>query len=279
VGGFAGECDGELLGRWMQVGALTPFFRNHTALGSPRQEPWAFGEPWESICRRWIELRYELLPYLYTAAWQATQTGLPLMRPLALEFPADRRTYSLDDEFMAGDALLAAPVGRAGQIRRPVYLPAGPWYDFWTGERLEGDVQAETPLETMPLYVRAGAVLPMGPVIQHSDEWPPGLLILHVYAGDGESLLYEDDGHSLDYQAGAFRLTRFACRTEAGRLSVERRVEGGFDPGYGRFRIVVHGLEGERRATLDGRRAEAGYDAEKHTLELDVGDWTRLDFA
>ncbi len=118
IGGFAGDCDGELLARWTQLGALTPFFRNHAAAGTVPQEPWVFGEPYESICRRWIELRYELLPYIYTAAWQAAQTGLPMMRPLALAFPADRRTYSLDDQFLFGDALLAAPVGYPGQTRR-----------------------------------------------------------------------------------------------------------------------------------------------------------------
>ena len=169
MGGFAGNCDGELLARWTQVGALTPFFRNHSALGTAQQEPWAFGEPYESICRRWIELRYELLPYLYTAAWQAAQSGLPMMRPLALAFPEDVRTYSLDDQFLLG----RRTAGRAGgparrSARGGVYLPGGPWYDFWTGEQPSGEVEADAPLERMPLYVRAGSVLPMGPVMQHT---------------------------------------------------------------------------------------------------------------
>jgi alpha-glucosidase len=278
VGGFAGACDGELLARWTQVGALTPFFRNHAALDTPRHEPWAFGEPFESICRRWIELRYELLPYLYTAAWQAAQAGVPMMRPLAFEFPADRRTYSLADEFMAGDALLAAPVGHRGQVRRPVYLPGGTWYDFWTGQACRGDVQAEAPLERMPLYVRAGSVLPMGPAMQHSGEWPPEFLELHIYAGDGESVLYEDDGHSLAYQSGEFRLTRFTCRTEGGRTRAERRVEGPFDPGYRHFAVTVHGLGAEPLTVrLDGRTAEASYDAARGSLRLRAGDWRQLE--
>jgi alpha-glucosidase len=278
VGGFAGDCTGELLARWTQVGALTPFFRNHTAIGTAQQEPWAFGEPYESVCRRWIEFRYELLPYLYTAAWQSAETGLPMMRPLALAFPDDLRTYSLDDQFLLGDALLAAPVGHAGQTRRRVYLPGGPWYDFWSGERLRGEVDAEAPLERMPLYVRAGSVLTMGPVIQHTGQWPPEALHLHVYPGDGESWLYEDDGLSLNYQGGEFRLTRFVCQTEAGAsLRVRREVTGPFHPGYTRFEIHVHGLQAAPQAVnVDGQQIEPIFDPEQGTVRLDLGGWTDL---
>lgn len=278
TGGFAGDCDGELLARWTQVGALTPFFRNHSALGTARQEPWAFGEPYESICRRWIELRYRLLPTIYTAAWQATQTGLPIMRPLALAFPDDACTYSLDDQFLLGDALLAAPIGRPGQRMRRVYLPGGPWYDFWTGERLSGEVQADAPLERMPLYVRAGSVLPLGPVMQSTDEWPPGVLQLHVYPGDGEGWLYEDDGHSLDYRRGEFRVTRFVCRSDGEGLTVRREVEGPFVPGYEQFEIHVHGLEAAPRQVLvDGRQAAATFDIGTRAAQLTVGLWERLE--
>ena len=281
VGGFAGDCDGELLVRWTQVGALTPFFRNHSAIGTACQEPWAFGEPYASICRRWIELRYELLPYVYTAAWQAARTGLPMMRPLSLAYPDDRRTYSLDDQFLLGDALLAAPVGRPGQVSRRVYLPGGAWYDFWTGARCWGEVEAAAPLELMPLYVRAGTVLPRGPVLQHTGQWPPPALRLHIYPGDGQSWLYEDDGLSQDYHRGELRLTRFVVEMAgAGGLAVRREVEGPFDPGYGRFEICVHGLDGPPRAVrLDGRRVDVAFDAGARTACLAAGDWTRLELA
>jgi alpha-glucosidase len=278
IGGFAGDCDGELLVRWTQVGALTPFFRNHSAIGSRRQEPWAFGEPYESICRRWIELRYELLPYLYTAFWQAAQTGLPVMRPLSLAYPQDIRTYSLDDQYLFGDALLAAPVGQPGQRARQVYLPGGAWYDFWTGERLNGKVAAGAPLARMPLYVRSGTVLPMGPVMQHTGEWPPEALKLHIYPGEGESWLYEDDGQSLAYRNGEFQLTRFICETNGHRLAVRREVEGPYDPGYGQFDIVVHGLEAAPRQVLvDGNAEEVAYDDETGTLWLATGPWAELE--
>jgi alpha-glucosidase len=279
TGGFASDCDGELLARWTQVGALTPFFRNHSALGTVNQEPWVFGEPYDSICRRWIELRYELLPYIYTAAWQAARSGLPMMRPLALAFPGDERTYDLDDQFLFGDALLAAPVGQPGQRTRGVHLPGGPWYDFCSGERLSGEVEADAPLDRMPLYVRAGTVLPLGPVIQHSDEWPPEALHLHIYPGEGESWFYEDDGHSLDYQAGAFRLTRFVCEPtgEGEGLVVRREVEGDFDPGYERFEVYIHGLEAPPREVLvDDQQVDVTVDTETGIARLSVGPWACL---
>ena len=281
TGGFSGKCSGELLARWTQVGALTPFFRNHSALGTCRQEPWAFGEPYESICRRWIELRYELLPYIYTAAWQAAQTGLPMMRPLALAFPEDPRTYSLDDQFLLGDTLLAAPVGHPGQTSRPVYLPGGLWYDFWTGKRVSGGITADAPLERMPLYVGAGSVLPLGPVLQHSGEWPPEVLHLHVYPGDGESWLYEDDGHSLAYRSGGFQVTHFQCETSAdGSLTVRRQVEGSFDPGYDRFEIHVHGQEAApRRVLLNGQAIDVPFEANTRTVHLSAKHWTWLELA
>ena len=201
-----------------------------------------------------------------------------MMRPLALTFPDDRRTYDLDDQFLLGDALLAAPVGHAGQTRRRVYLPGGEWYDFWSGERLRGEIEGEAPLERMPLYVRAGSVLPMGPVLQHTGEWPPEALRLHVYPGDGESWLYEDDGLSLDYQAGDFQLTRFVCRAGAGtHLQIHREVRGPFDPGYARFELYIHGLQAPPQAVdVDGQQIEPIFDSEARTARLDLGHWTDL---
>lgn len=201
-----------------------------------------------------------------------------MMRPLALSFPDDLRTYGLDDQFLLGDALLAAPVAQAGQTRRQVYLPGGPWYDFWSGEALHGQIEADAPLERMPLYVRAGSVLPLGPVIQHTGEWPPEALRLHIYAGDGESWLYEDDGLSLNYQAGEYRRTRFLCQATTGAgLRVRREVAGPFDPGYARFEIYVHGLQAAPQAVdVDGQQIEPIFAPEARTTRLELGDWTDL---
>ena len=203
-GGFAGDCTPELLTRWLQLGVFTPFLRNHAALGTADQEPWVHGEPYESINRRFIELRYHLLPYLYTAFWQCAQSGAPMLRPLFWQWPDDERAYTLDDEFTFGDALLVAPVGEEGATSRSVYLPAGDWYDWWTGERCLGrrTIPVAAPLDRLPLFARAGSIVPGWPVMQYTGERPVDVLTLHVFPGDGESMLYEDDGATLAYQHG-----------------------------------------------------------------------------
>ncbi len=257
TGGFGGTPDAELLTRWIQLGAFMPFFRNHTALATGSQEPWVHGEPYEGINRRFIELRYHLLPYIYTAFWQCSQTGTPVMRPLFLHRQDDARTWTLDDEFLLGDAMLIAPVGEAGAKGRPVYLPEGTWYDWWTGQSFTGPqtVWVDAPLDRMPIFVRAGSVIAAWPVMQHVGEQPVDVLTLHVFPGDGESLLYEDDGQSLAYRAGEYRLTRFAMRMADDGLIIERSAEGNFTPSYRQVEIAVHGVVGEGQPSIqaDGR--------------------------
>jgi alpha-glucosidase len=303
IGGFSGHCDGELLARWTQVGAFLPFFRNHSAISSRRQEPYAFGEPYESICRRYIELRYRLLPYIYTAFWQAAEGGLPVARPLALAFPADRRVASLDDEYLFGDALLVAPVLSPAGAGRGVYLPRADWYDFWTGEVHQGpnDVPAHAPLDVLPLYARGGRVIPMGPVMQYADELAPEILDLHIFPGNGTSWLYEDDGHSTAYADGVRRVTTFQVQTDERKLVLERTTQGAFDPGYEGYSILLRSDPGqsqegtpERRTrggarggslsaeavtvTVDGvRQAPATVDAEWNALRLAVGRFDRVE--
>ncbi|HEX6289430.1 MAG TPA: TIM-barrel domain-containing protein, partial [Herpetosiphonaceae bacterium] len=206
IGGFFGNATGELFARWMQLGVLYPFMRGHSELGTKRHEPWVFGERVEQICREYIELRYRLLPYIYALFWEAATTGAPILRPLLYHFPNDPRTYDLHDQVVLGPSLLAAPIYRPGVEYRAVYLPAGTWYDWWSGERYEGptDILAHAPLERMPLYVRAGAVIPLGPVMQHTGERPLDELTVRVWPGSGEWTLYEDDGQSFDHQQGVW---------------------------------------------------------------------------
>jgi alpha-glucosidase len=304
IGGFSGDCDGELLTRWTQVGAFLPFFRNHSAISSGRQEPYAFGEPYESVCRRYIELRYRLLPYTYTAFWQAAESGLPVARPLALAFPADRRVASIDDEYLYGDALLVAPVLSPGGVGRGVYLPRAGWYDFWTGQPYQGpnDVPAHAPLDLLPLYARAGSVIPMGPVLQSTNEIVPGTFDLHLFPGSGMSQLYEDDGHSEAYQDGTRRVTTFTMDTGKNRMALVRSTTGSFDPGYSGYDILLRGQSGrsaERTpddrthgrpsgnanlppgavsVTVDGfRQVAASVDAEWNALRLAVGLFDRVE--
>jgi alpha-glucosidase len=212
VGGFAGATNAELLTRWYEVAFLAPFFRNHAEMGAPDHEPWRFGTYYEDIIRKYLKLRYRLLPFLYTGLEEAHRTGVPLFRPLVLNFQDDPNTYNLDDEFMVGDDLLAAPILKPSTTRRAVYLPKGTWFDFWTRERYKGGamIQVEAPLEVVPLFVRGGAVLPLGPEMNWVGEKPLSPLTFEIFPderGQAAASLYEDDGSSPAHADGVFRRT------------------------------------------------------------------------
>ena len=263
TGGFEGDCSGELLARWNQLSLFTPLFRNHTALLTADQEPWAFGEPYTRINRQSIELRYRFLPAIYTAFWQCTQTGLPMMRPLFMDWQADERCATLEDQFLFGDYLLAAPVLTPATHERPVYLPAGEWYDWWTDERYIGpaDVVASAPLDRLPLYVRAGAVIPMGEVMQFVGERAEERRQLHVYAGNGTSHLYEDAGDGWEHIAGHYRHSVFRSVWDEGVLILKRTASGHYAPAYRAFEVVLHGLgAAPTRVLVDGNPARVEWD-------------------
>lgn len=284
VGGFEGGAQGELLVRWTQMGTFLPFFRNHTALLNPSQEPWAFGEPYLSCSRSAIELRYRLLPYLYTAVWQCAQTGLPIVRPLVMACPEDPQVGALDDEFLCGDALLVAPVCEAGATARKVYLPMGEWFDFWTDERLSGPntVSVSAPPERIPFFVRAGAVVPHWPLMQYTGERPVDVLTLHVYVGEYQSWLYEDDGHSLAYRRGEWRVTRFECQRQGQHgLIVRRQVEGPYRPAYTRCEWIIHGLsQAPQRVLANGQAVvNAAWDEGARVLRFETAPADRIDVA
>jgi alpha-glucosidase len=197
-GGFFGDSNGELLARWTEAAIFQPFLRNHSQMGTARQEPWAFGAPWEGLIGEMLRLRMRLLPYLYGLFEEAHRTGAPIMRALLFEHPADEATYSADDEFMLGDALLVAPITRPGIEHRHVYLPAGTWAQWWTGELVTGPahVLAHAPLGRPALYARANAAIPLWPERMHTGE-PVDRLTLRVHAAPGEVVtrsLYEDAG-------------------------------------------------------------------------------------
>ena len=278
VGGFVGEPTGELLARWTQLGALTPLFRNHSAIDTPRQEPWLFGDEVERVCREAIELRYRLLPYLYTVLHEAATDGLPIMRPLAFVHPDDetvRRTSPL--AFYLGPDVLAQPVVEEGQREREVYLPpaAGGWYDLGTGEAFEGrqSVWIETPLDRIPLYVRGGAVLPLGPVRQHSGE-PVERLELHVYPAPGEhtSRLFEDAGDGHGWEHGDAWDGRLTLRDDGATLALAVDVEGSYAPEWSGWDVVVHGLNAAPAAVeTDSGAVEVAWDGSAARFALDVG--------
>ncbi len=286
VGGFNGAADGELFTRWIQMAAFLPFFRAHTIAGTPDQEPWSYGEPYLSIVRRFIQLRYELLPYLYTAVWQMTTRGWPVVRPLWWD-SADDALLTVDDAFLCGDALLVAPVGEPGATARPVPLPSGAWYDFWTNALQSvssvQSVDTFVSLETLPLFVRAGSVLPMGEFGPSVEQRLQKFLRLSVYplAGPGEAVseLYEDAGEGFGYRQGDYRLNRFALRQTDERLTITWTREGDFTPPYEHVELTLNGLKRAPRSVLaDGASFGIAFsDPIRHSVVLGIPPFETLE--
>ncbi len=257
IGGFGNEATPELFARWMQIGSLMPFCRGHSSAGTQPHEPWAFGAEVEQISRTYLTLRYRLLPYLYTQFWKAHQCGTPIFRPLFFDFPQDAALANLDDQVMVGPLLMAAPILQPGVRARAVYLPAGEWFDWWTGRRLTGGgwTWTEAPLDSMPLYVRAGAILPLGPAMQHTGERPLDELMLEVYPGEGEFTLYEDDGLTDACERGDYCQTHYRLHRRAGNLELEVWArEGSYQPPVRNVTVRFHGRVrlGEFSYTDDG---------------------------
>lgn len=254
VGGFAQDASPELFARWIQVGILYPLMRGHSSMGTKPHEPWAFGPEVEDICRTYIELRYRLLPYLYTLFWEASTTGAPILRPLVYHYANDPKTYLLFDQVLLGEGLMAAPVVRPGVDHRAVYLPEGDWYDWWDGTCHHGNthVLASAPLDRMPLYVKAGSIIPLQPVMQYVDQHPVDVLRLRVFPGNGEWTLYEDDGRSFDYQQGQWATTTYRVHHDGQQITVDvAQREGQWQPPDREVVVEVVG-RGEQRFQDDG---------------------------
>ena len=241
IGGFgssdpASPAYAELFTRWLQYGVFCPMFRVHGT--SYAKEVWRFPAATQPILVDYIRLRYQLLPYIYSTAWKVTGEGYTMMRPLVMDFPADSQAGNLSDQFMFGPALLVNPVTAAGAGTRPVYLPAGAtWYDFWTGDSQAGGgtITAAAPIQTIPLYVRAGSILPMGPTVQHTAE-ASGFTELRVYPGaDGSFTLYDDEGDNYGYESGARSTIPLSWDDAAKVLSIGAR-QGSF-PGMASTRV------------------------------------------
>lgn len=261
IGGFWGPSSGELWARWIELGAFYPFSRGHSIMGSPAKEPWVWGEPTESIARKYIEWRYRFLPYLYSLFEESSRTGAPILRPLLYEFYQDPATLQLHDQVMLGRDLLLAPVYRPGQEYRQVYLPEARWYDFWSGQPVQsGHFLAHAPLEVLPLYVRGGAVLPLGPVMQHTGERLLDHLTLEIYLdenGAAQGRLYEDDGASFAYERGESAATVYTAATGSdGRVRVKANRQGQYQSAARRVEIRVHGPAGPKTAQLAADRGD-----------------------
>ena len=274
TGGFLDDASGELLARWTQLAAFTPFFRNHSNLGTRAQEPWAFGPHIEAICRQYIELRYQLHPYLYGLFAEAHRHGTPIMRPLAWHWQNDPVAVATADQFMLGASLLVAPILRPAATARAVYLPVGNWFDFWTGRAYRGPQQvlAAADLPTLPLFVRAGTILPLAALRQHLSGPPPEVINLHLWPGaPGELLWHEDDGLSQAYTTGGCleRRVTFRPRRRGGVLELSP-VVGGYASPVRRWRILLRATERPYRVAVNGRRQAGRFDPETRLFAFET---------
>lgn len=285
IGGFMGRTDAELMTRWYEVGFLTPLCRNHAEITGYDHEPWRFGSYYEDIIRKYLKLRYRLLPFLYTTLEEAHRTGVPVFRPLLLNYQSDHNTLTIDDEFMVGTDLLAAPILKPGLTQRLVYLPEGTWFDYWTGKEVKGGttIRAEAPLETVPLYVRGGTILPMGPEMNYVGEKTGGPLTFAVYPdskGNAQSALYEDDGVSPAYSKGAFRRTVVSYRATAKGAEIDLAAPAGpFQATPRTLAFSVHAALKPAKVSLDGKALAAIQSGQTGAGWRKAGDTINVQFA
>lgn len=245
IGGFFDIPSGELYVRWIQAASLFPFCRTHTAKGSPAQEPWSFGDEMEAICRKFIELRYQLLPYLYSSYVKACKDGIPFIRPTFLNEPCDPQTFGQDDVYVIGDEMLVAPVLEKGATSKTFYLPRGMWFNWWTRRITPGgrQITVDAPLDEMPIYVKAGSVIPTYPVQQYVGEQSVEEVHLNAFAGVLETTFYEDAGEGMGYLDGDYRWSYFSTKFMPGNVfAVEWRTAGNFKPSYRQARLEVIGI-------------------------------------
>ena len=246
VGGFTGVPTPSLYARWMQIGAFNPYFRNHSAFNTKAAEPWSFGEDVEGIARRYIGLRYRLMPYLYSAFHDAAATGEPVMRSLAIDYTHDAKVYdpAFQNQYMFGRAFLVAPFESTREYGK-VHFPAGQWYDLYTDAVQAGgqDSVVELSVAKLPVYVKGSSIVPVQSLVQSTSEKPAATLAIHVYKGDTDNsaTYYEDDGSSFAYEKGAY-YKRAISYDAAARRIVFGAVEGSYKSNFSKLEIVLHGF-------------------------------------
>lgn len=248
AGGFVGEANTKLFARWISIASFSPFFRAHSMINTRDSEPWSYGEEVEGICRNYIKFRYQLLPYIYSLFYDGSQTGMPVQRSLAINYTHDARVYNglYHNQYLFGPSILVAPVESNKELLK-VFLPAGNWFDLYSGKVLEGnqEIIVESPIHKLPVFIKAGSVLPMQHAASHTgikqEEW-----ILHIYCGNDSSdfLYYTDDGQTFDYQNGKSlkRLIHYDTQNNKVIISPE---EGDYKTDFKTIRVFLHGANAE----------------------------------
>lgn len=212
IGGFGSDTTPELLVRFYEAAVFVPFFRNHSAMGTRRQEPWQFDETTIDAVRKTVKLRYRFIPYIYDLAHECEKTGAPIVRPLVYEYPVDRHVRNISDEYMLGSFVLVAPVIAPGKEAREVYLPDGDWYDYYTGEKYSGGryILADAPLDKVPVFIKAGAIIPVADgEIRFTEDITEDKISILTYPGKGSFVHYQDDNETFAYRDGAYNAVEY----------------------------------------------------------------------
>lgn len=257
IGGFQDDTTPELLTRWIEASLFVPLYRNHSILGSRYQEPWAFDKQTLDIYRKYLNLRYRFIPYLYDQFRHETQSRLPVMRPLVLNYDQDEKVRNNNDEYMVGTNILVAPIVNQGQTQRLVYLPAGQWVDFWNNAEYAGQqsIVADAPIDKLPLFIKKNTILPWGNKVMHVSDEPDKIMTFRLFGEAGSYKHYQDDGQSFKYQQGEYNEYYVAVQ-EDGRVIVDL-TNHGYKPTYEKIYVET-----------DAGRYEFDYDADKEEYVL-----------
>lgn len=246
IGGFAEQPSGELYARWMQLGVFHPFCRSHSSGDHGNQEPWSFDEEVISITRKFINLRYQLLPYLYTMFWQYIEQGVPMLKPLVYFDQDDSQTHYRNDEFIFGNQILVCPILEPNALGRRMYIPRGNWFNYWTNKSVMGgkEIWVDTHFDEIPVFVKAGAIIPKYPVQQYVGELAFEELTLDVYYKEGKekSVVFEDGQDGYDYKKGRYSLLSFHLTGREKEVIIQLHKDGKFNTLYSKYKINFIGL-------------------------------------
>jgi alpha-glucosidase len=284
IGGFIDQPTPELFARWIQLAVFHPLCRTHSSGNHGDQEPWSFGEQTTDIVRKYVELRYKLLPYLYTSFYQYTKDGYPILRPLAFVDQADPNLLHRSDEFMFGPNVLISPILKENSKGKYVYLPRNNWYNYWTGEMITGGQEqwVDAPLEVMPIFIKAGTIIPYYPIQQFVGEKTIDQLTLNVYYNEGsmESELYEDDGEGYEYEKGIYTLKTFEQKSNKSSIKISQSISGHYKASYGTYKLVFIGVPFKvKDVKAIGEIQKHGYTDDGH-FEVEVASsFTELDLS
>ncbi|HEY9008436.1 MAG TPA: glycoside hydrolase family 31 protein [Ohtaekwangia sp.] len=276
VGGFVGDANSKLFARWVSIGAFSPFFRGHSMINSRDSEPWAYGEEVEQISRNYIKFRYQLLPYLYSLFYDASTTGMPVQRSLAIDYTHDWKIYDgqFHNQFLLGPSILVAPAESTKEFVK-VYLPEGEWYSLYNGQKYPGqsEIIVECPVHRLPVFIKGGAIIPMKPVLSNTKEVSDHLT-LHLYAGKQDTSFeyYEDDGSTFQYQEGRFAKRLVEYRPHE-RMFILNATEGTYVSPVRKLKIVWHGFDATlAEATVNGNPVAVNNDVNQFFAALEKFD-------